>query len=597
MRFFFTFTLFILFVGSTSLYAKYKDRGVKGRLGFIYEDENYDLNGLINEQKKFTQEYELNYEGNIYNPNLLEYKISSLLRFDNTNQKTGANDGKTDVRSKDYRIDTDFIKNSNYPFKIYYSSSNRPISTIYADTAINLLSQINNYGFSGLVKLDRLNFDYEASKNTNSDEDEKRFLERTITKYGGSVRYKGIDKYIQFRAIHTQTQSNTITLDETDSENSSDDTLGLSYSTKINKTLRLSSSLGYSKTTISDGTIANANVNVNWKPSSDYDGMFNISFSRVDFYLQDDLNSSNSQKYLSRTDTLNINQNFSYRPTEELSFSQGMDYFSNQQTVNSMESVSLNLDANYIYHNQLTSERALDFSSSLRYVVQNSKNTETNGTVDSTRDNMYYMQAKIGFSEDFPSINSKFRIGTRYNGSRSSEVSLDEYGTDLSFLSRLGIFSNSLSANYTVSGVVTSVGYRDTINFGSRVGYRGYLSGSVGYDVRETSSSNTDTKATTKSDTKSELCRANLNFRYRFFRKLMFSIGTNISKDLGYNTLVYGGESKLEYKRGLTKVSIFYHYDHADTELSADSNTVSNVLPNRTYSTRKSLQAKFERKF
>jgi len=589
MRKFFSFILFYIYIGTASLYAQYQDKGINGRLGFLYEDENYNLRGLVNEQKKFTQEYELNYEGNIYNPNLLEYRISTLLRFDNTKQKTGESDGKTDLRSRDYRIDADFIKNSNFPFKIYYTSSNRPTSTIYADTAINLLSQVNNYGLTGLVKLDRLQFDYEVSKDTSTDEDDKRFLERTITKYGGTVRYKNRDDNIQFRALHTQTDSRTITLDTAGSQNDSDDTLGLSYGTKISKTLRLSSSLGYSKTTIGDGTISNAGVNLNWKPSSDYDGTLAISFSRVDFYLSDELNSSSSQKSLSRTDTLNINQNLNYRPTKELSFSQGIDYFSNKQTTNDTETASLNLDANYIYNNQLTSERALDFSSSLSSIMQNSKNRDTNGTVDSTRESMYYMRAKVGISEKLPSINSRLGIGTRYNGTRTSKVSVDEYGADFSLLSRLGIFSNSLRANYTLSGVVTTISYGDTINFAARVGYRGYLSGGVSYNTTETSGS--------KSDTKSQLCKADLNFRYRFFRKLMFSTGANISKDLGYNTLVYGGNSKLEYKRGLTKIGIEYRYNHATAELSTGQNAASTTLSSSTNSTRKSLQAKFERKF
>ena len=150
-------------------------------MSFLYSDETYDNITSITTQKKFTQEYGINYDGHIYNPNLFSYRLSSLIRFDDITQDGISNSGKTEENSEDFSIDTNFIKSSNYPVRLYYRTSNRPRTSINSGQIINLDSKQDSYGLSGSAKMGNININYNASESSSIDNSE-RSEERRVGK-------------------------------------------------------------------------------------------------------------------------------------------------------------------------------------------------------------------------------------------------------------------------------------------------------------------------------------------------------------------------------------------------------------------------------
>jgi len=75
-------------------------------------------------------------------------------------------------------------------------------------------------------------------------------------------------------------------------------------------------------------------------------------------------------------------------------------------------------------------------------------------------------------------------------------------------------FNNSFYANYTTSYFSVITRYGDTINYATKISFKGMFNASIGTDVQETTS---DT-----ANLKSKRYMADAKFRYRFFSRLLF---------------------------------------------------------------------------
>jgi hypothetical protein len=577
MKNFFVLILFLIYLSSGFLHAYTRDKGISGSLAFLYLDENYVITDSANRQKKFTQEYDLKYQGNIYNPNLLEYRLSGLIRFDDTKQEAETDSYKTDETSEDFGIDANFIKKSNFPFRVYYRTSNRPTSQIYSNTVINLLSKKENYGLSGRVKLNKFNLTYEASKDSTLEDDAGALQETKMMHYGSSLEYRNKKDTANLRYMHTETDNASFANNEKSFTSEKNDNIDFSYSSKITNDLTYSSRASYITTTSNDATIMNAQFGLNWRPKKDYSANADIALSRSDFYYAEDSNSSEAVLY--RTDTLDINQNFSYKLMKDLTFTQSANFFTDKGKTSSGETASLQLGLNHRYRYQLTAQRRLNIASSFRTVIRTNKRTSLNESVsESTKetDHQYNFNSKARITEQFPSIKSNLIASVGYNGIRSSTEVTNQYTAALSLSSRFGVFTNSFNTRYMNDGNSVNIEYGDKIDYTTRLGPKGSLNASVGVQIRKYMYDEGDNRS-------SELYNAKLNFRYLFFNKLHFSTSMNIDKDLGYDTLKYSYDTELTIRRGLTEASILYNYDY------------SKIL--ETYSNRETLQVKFKRRF
>ena len=585
MKYFFNLVIFFLFINSSIVHAKgYQDKGVSGSLSFLYSDEVYDnINSNIT-QKNFTQEYGINYDGHIYNPNLFSYRLSSLIRFEDITQGGSNDSGKTEENSEDFSIDTNFIKSSNYPVRLYYRTTNRPRTSINSGQIINLDSKQDSYGLSGSAKINKIDINYNISESSSIDNSEDKLQDRTISQYGASIGYRSEVDSIMLKYLHVTTDTQEYSSGIKTDEVINDDSIDLSYSTKITDTLNLSSAIGYNTSSASDYIVTRGNFNLNWQPSKDYYATAEVAFSRSDIQVLKDVNST--ETILDRTDTFDMSEQFNYILNKNITFSQSLNYFSYEGISSSGDTTSLMLSGIYNKTKNLSQQRIIRYMSSLRTTFRLTNSTSINqddnttsviNTSDNTNDTA--ITSKITYTEILPSINSNLNFEISYIGSKSTENSKDEYNVGFSLLSSFSSFRNTFDAKYTSLDKQTTISYSDNLYHFMPVGIKGNLNSSIGIEVKETTGSSTTTK--------SELLKADLNFRYRFFRRLNFSTRLNIKKDLGYNTLDYSSETELMSKLGLTSISISYNYDYSYSK----TNTIETEL------VRHVLLAKIKRTF
>ena len=580
MKSFFAFSLLVLLINASTLFAKkYNDIGLDGSLGFLYRDENYDQDDKITQQKEFTQQYSMRYRGNIYNPNLIDYSLSGLLHYDDIEQKVSGENRKTKVTDTDYGISANIIKKSKFPFKVYYKNKSRPQSVVYSNYSSSLISDIENYGILGSVKLDNFNIKYEATKDTNINDNLEMFSDKTISKYGTRFQYKTKNNSITLTQMHTDNNDNYINYGKKSSLEFSDDNFGLSYNGKLNKSLTISSSLGHLSSTHNDAAITNANFNVNFKPKEKYSTHIGVAASRSDFYIASDLNNS-SNKELNRMDTIDLNQNFRYKLIKNLSFSQSVNYFKYDGSNLSGANSNFKLKTDYRYDKKLNSQRQVSFSSSLGSNIQKNKSTDAKNITTSSNINRYVLNSKANINEQMPSIKSSLKASVNYDAIRSSSAEYENnYGANISFVSKINIFTNILESSYYAIADTTTIRYSDNINVTKNVGIKGRITASAGIEQMERTGGILKIK--------SELYKAKVNFRYRLLRKILFTSNAKISQDLGYNTLKYSSRSELSFKKALTKISISYDYDYSDINLNNNTTNIARSI----------LQAKFNRRF
>lgn len=581
MNFSILLILVLLHFGTAYLHAsKYQDKGVSGSLALTYEDREYILTNSSNKENifvsssiesKLIQEYKLGYDGNIFHPNLLQYTVSGLFRLEDTEMESGGKNGELKSNSEDFAITTSFFQNSIFPFRLYYSSSNRPSSSVYADDEIKLLAKSEDYGLSGLLKLDKLKLDYKASNQTTTDDDGIKFFERTIVKYGATLDY--VDSADRFRLnfLNTKTDNKIYSNNTVNLDNSDVNSLSLSYSTGIFKDFKLSSDVNYETITTNDTEVFNANIGLTWSPKSDYKGSFNASFGRVDMYILDDLNASLG-KIFDRTDTVDVNQFLSYTPMKNLRFSESISYFSFERPLQTSDTTIVDFSAQYSYLKVFTSQRSVDISSSVTERMEYINTTDSiEGKNESEKGNTVMLFFSTNLLEQLPSLNSLFKLTLSYNGTNNSNgQNVNSYTGSLFLSSKYGILNNSLNATYNINGDTKLITYGDRLNASIRTGYRGTIGAGLGIDAQET--------ITKENSTKTEILKANLRFSYRFFTKLMFFATGNVDKELSYNTLTYIAESKLEYRVGKTSFDISYSYNNSTAEGLA---TVSKFLKAR----------------
>jgi hypothetical protein len=584
MRKYFTVVVSLIYLSSTTfLHAKYKDVGLSGSLGFMYEDESYSYDERESTQQRFNQEYELRYSGNIYSPNLFSYNIYSLMRFDDTKQQ-GDNANATQSDSQDYGTTLSFLKKSNFPFRVYYSKTQRPTSNVYVDRVVNLLSERENYGLSGSVKLNKINIRYEASQNETLEESLGTLQERSTFRYGSSLTYENEKNNFRLSYLHTDTDDtkfvdNNVTTDVTFQADESDD-VSLSYGTKLTNDLRFSSTLGYNTTSVNETEVMTSNFTLAWSPDADYSGGVSLSLSSLEYSIED---FNSTETTVSTTDTMDISQNFNYKINENFSLSESINYFTYESENASSETSALTLSLKYAYSKRLNAQRVLNFRSSLRGSMRNTKRStvDSNTTaVDVTTQNTvdYSFINTLSITEMLPSINSRLYGSIGVSTSQSSSVVTNRYNANLSLSSKFNKFTNIFDARYEYTDTVSTMSVGDNLNYSTLVGLKGNLAASIGAEIRTSKAETT---------TSSELIKARLNFKYRFFRKLQFSTITTVNKDLGYNTLNYGNKTMFSYRAGLSTMSLSYDYDYASTTSSTD----------KTVSQRSVVRAKFKRKF
>ena len=573
-----TLILLILFITPMLFAGTYKDSGLFGSIRLSYLSNEYNGARSNSSQNNFMQEYKLGYRGNIYSPKLLDYSLMGLLRYEDIDSKVNEQTSKTKVTSKDYKIDLNFLKESKIPFRLYAQKNDRPTSVVYALGAIRTLNNYESTGASGSINFNIFDFTYGAVNTDTKYESVSNTEDRNTKTYRSSIRKR--DRNYNFQLDHTNI-NDSVQREYADGNKTTTDTaennINLVYRWDINKDFLFNTYSYYREkefigTESYSSTTTSANANLKWDPKTKH----TASLSLDGFNIEDTFNSTKS---------VTLRQRYAYKITKNLNFSQQSDY--NIITSNLDSAQSMGLGSGLSYVKNVNKDTRVNLSANVNV---RSYTSDSNTSINSDR---YTYYARAGVAHDIGSLNSRLNINIGYNGSNSTSGEMDKrYNADLSVITMLpSLIKNNFNAAYYQERATLRYTHLFTNRHINKINVDDYLSGSskIGLNgsiaVRVGASYSNIENGTIKIERLSP--KGNLNFKYRFGPKVLFTSNMNLDTDLIYDITTYRSNNSLAFNSRKTKISLGYNYNKI---VSGDS---SNLETRDSYT----LQARFERSF
>ncbi|MDT8337670.1 MAG: hypothetical protein RQ763_00580 [Sulfurimonas sp.] len=549
---------------------EFPDRGFYGSLNFLYTDDNYINSGSENSKENFLQEYKLGYAGNIYSPRLLDYKIEALLRFDKEEVTRDTETIKQNSNGEDYKVNLNFIKDTNFPFTIYANKSERPINTVYSAYTTNYAYDTKSEGATGSLNFNPYMFTYGATTTKTTAEFRDRLQDTKTTAYSGSFRYSEGAHNMKANYLHSilDNEQNYIN-DEIISVSQTKDVLNLSHTWRASDDFTLNSKASYENDEYYARETIDAGVDLNWRPKeADYDAYLSVLGTTMEYG-----DSLGGQKYV--FDSVNVNQRFNYRLTETITLSEGAMLFFYDSPTSKGSNSYVNLDATHKYDTTIFSDMPFNLTSRAG-VQKNDSNIESiydgNSTSTKTSTERYDISLNARAKKSFPKINSDLTLTSGYFHSLySTDREEQRYNFGIYFLSKIfDIFNNNITARYTQTNMSaepsadegdTKSSYSQTnimesLDFNFRLGVRGRVGFRVGAEYINTKS---DAVSSSRVDPRAE---ANLN--YRLFKNWKFDASARISEI--YNTLEHSGNANLTFSAGKTTFLMGYQYNKSEID-------------------------------
>ncbi|MDY0117550.1 MAG: hypothetical protein RBR59_08240, partial [Sulfurimonadaceae bacterium] len=418
-----------------NLSSNYGPSDLYGSIGLTYISNKYKNDRTVSTQENFMQEYKLGYNSYIYNPKLVDYSIFGALRYEDVKSEINDVSGKTEIKSKDYKVDFNFLKDSKIPFKIYAQQSDRPASILYANTVNNSLNNVKSAGVSGSIKLNIFDVTYSVSNSNGVYESSISRENRENKTYQASIRKneKNYNFQLGFSEISQASEREYTNLDNIISNNK-EQNLNLLYRLDINDDLTFNTYSYYRKNEYkSDETLSttttSATASLRWNPKTKHSG----SISLQSFNTKDD-------SYTMQN--MSMNQDYRYKITKDLTFSQQSDY--SVFDTNAITSESFGLASGLSYAKPISDTIRINVSGNA-----NIRSISSDGNTSLDADTYRY-NIQTGISKQINSINSNLSANVGYDTSINT---LDEYNkrynTNLSFVTKISSkMSNNFSTNY-----------------------------------------------------------------------------------------------------------------------------------------------------
>ncbi len=570
--------LLILLLVSTLDAMSFRDRGVYGSLSLAYTEDIYAGVGSVNYQERVLQEYKLGYNGNIYSPNLLEYNLETIFRFDNVANENQGNDSQSKIDSQDYRVSASFFKSTIIPFRIYYKTVDRPTSFIYGNSVSKYTQNLESKGISGTIDFKIFRFNYSSTydddifeTSTSTDYRVRKASELSIsrdeTNYNLILKYNHLDQSTISEIVNVDTRVITEVYDRAN----------LTYRWKISNSLKLNANMSYydSKRLLSESFAFNANLS--WTPKGDYSAGVSANTTSTKQYITSIDPFDNYTKTRDTTTSSGVNQNFSYRITNNLNFTQSLSYLQYSSRNSDGENSSINLGLNYGFNLSDTAKASMSGTISARDTTIDIANVlDGNDTTSNEQSVAYSLQT--AFSKQIETGDSYFRIMLRSSGSQSS-INLNSNNIfNLKLTSKFWrMINNSLELTYSVDSSsytstnaldddrdteVSRVSIGDSIKYGGRLGIKGNFSTSLSatYSLID----NNGNKITRT------IPRIHLDANYRFWQRVMYKMSVGAYKDLSYDFLNYYARTGVDYTIGKTAFRMSYAYNMTGFESSTE---------------------------
>ncbi|MDQ7056822.1 MAG: hypothetical protein Q9M89_10435 [Persephonella sp.] len=516
----------------------HKQRGFWGKVEFTYKMENYKDPYRRTTRRSFRQYYELNYEGYVYSPRLLTYRLGGNFVREDSTQKTGSS--KTDSTSKlvGYDIEFNMLKSSRFPINLFARRTQSPLWYTYYDRTSYIERKTDAYGLFGSVRLINSNVNYSyrksKSKSTGIDFSEDRKSEEFSLSYGKNwinkalnIAYKkNIDDYIQrypnissYRKVYQDINN-----------------FNMDYRWRISKKSNLNSNLRYYSNSYSDIKNLTGNINYMWMPSEKLTANFGLSATRSD-----------SRDY--QLTFFSFNENMAYVINENWNLNHNLILFTSSGT--NADQKLLNTGVNITYNKYLSETFSVFGGTGLSGQIESGNINRVGGTVS----------VNGGINKRFSFLDSDFTLSgsaSEYNSSKNDKSTTYNINERFNaYLLNNLRFEHSInyyyqdSKYYRPSGGFTQTNYdnleiSNALRYRKLLGWNGRLSSVIGMKYYYG-----------KNRPERMYPYANMNLSYKITRRLLYRLSLDVHRDSYYNTNYATLSTGIDYRIR----SLFFKWD------------------------------------
>lgn len=148
--------------------ASSQAEGLSGLAQVTYERDKLKTTGSSTGKDSLVQDYQLQYQGHVYDRKLLAYVVGvEYTRENDWISTTGSGNTSGQTTGLDWDFDLNFLQSSKYPFNIYKTRLVQPSWTVEPQLAISSTLTEDTWGLGGSAYLGRgLTLNYGANRDT-----------------------------------------------------------------------------------------------------------------------------------------------------------------------------------------------------------------------------------------------------------------------------------------------------------------------------------------------------------------------------------------------------------------------------------------------
>ena len=523
----------------------HKQRGFWGKVEFSYKMEKYKDPYRTTSRNTFRQYYELNYEGYVYSPRLLTYKLGGNFSREDSKIKYGSSSSDSTSKLLGYNLELNFLKASRFPINIFAKKTESPLWYTYYDRTSYIERKTDAYGLYGNVRFAVSNFNYgykhEKSKSTGFDFWEDRKTDEYLLSYGRSVFNKNLN--ISFKKNvddYTQQYSSVTRKVYQDINN-----LNLNYRWKISKKSNLTADARYYSNSYTDLKDYTGNINYAWNPSDKLNANFGFSATRSEGNNYD-------------LTFFSFNENLNYKLSENWNLGHNLILFTSSGTNNDQKLV--NTGVNISYNKTVNEKLSFYGGTGISGQAETGNINRVGGT----------LSLNGGLIKRFDFLNSSFSLSgstSQYKSSkddRSNTYNLNErfvayLANNLQFEHYINYYYQD-SKYYRTTGGFSETNYdnletSNSLRYHKMLGWKGTLNANLGVKYYYG-----------KKRAERFYPYGSMSVNYKFTRNLLYKLSIDLHRDSYYNTNYATLNTGINYKyRSLYfKWDLQYYYEDND---------------------------------
>ena len=507
----------------------HKQRGFWGKVEFIYKMEDYKDPYNKTKRNSLKQYYELNYEGYVYSPRLLTYRLGGNFTQEDSNITTQGVKSSSTSKLIGYDLELNILKASKFPLVLFLKRMQSPLWYTYYGRTSYIERKTDTFGLVGNVNIANSHISYgytkTKSKSTGLDFSEDRNSENFSFSYGKSWINKGLNiSYQKNIDDYTQRYPNINSYRKVYQDI---DNLLMDYRWKVSKKSNLNSNLRYYSNSYSDIKNLTGNVNYLWNPTEKLSTNFSFSATKTD--------SGNYQLLF-----LSFNESVSYKINENWNMNHNLLLFTS--TGSNTDQKILNTGVNINYNKFLSETFSIFGGTGVSTQLESGNINRVGGTVSLSG----------GLNKKFSFLNSNFSLSgsiSEYNTTKKDKSTTYNINERFNaYLLNNLIFEHSInyysqnSKYYQANNNFNKTTYDNIevangLRYSKLLGWKGRLNSSLG--IKYYSGKNRAERV---------YPYGNFNLSYKFTRRLLYKMSLDVYRDSYYNANYTRFGANLDYR-------------------------------------------------